>query len=39
MIFFRRPLSFGILLVAVIALMLALLPAIRAKREEAFKEE
>ena len=38
MIFLRRPISFGILLVAVIALAAALLPAIRAKREEAFQE-
>jgi TctA family transporter len=37
-IFLRRPISFGILLVAVVALAGALLPAIRAKREEAFKE-
>jgi putative tricarboxylic transport membrane protein len=37
-IFLRRPISLGILLAAVIALATALLPAIRAKREEAFKE-
>ena len=37
-IFLRRPISLGILLVTVIALAAALLPAIRAKREEAFKE-
>ena len=39
MIFLTRPISFGILLVAGVALMVAVLPAIRAKREEAFKEE
>jgi putative tricarboxylic transport membrane protein len=38
MIFVRRPISFAILLVAVIALAAALLPAIRTKREEAFQE-
>jgi len=38
-IFLSRPISLGILLVAVAALAVALLPAIRAKREEAFKEE
>ena len=38
-IFLSRPISLGILLVATIALVAALLPAIRAKREEAFKEE
>jgi TctA family transporter len=38
MIFVRRPISFAILLVAVIALATALLPAIRVKREEAFQE-
>ena len=38
-IFLSRPISLGILLVAAIALVAALLPAIRAKREEAFKEE
>jgi putative tricarboxylic transport membrane protein len=37
-IFLRRPISLGILLAAVIALAATLLPAIRAKREEAFKE-
>lgn len=37
-IFLRRPISCGVLLVAVIALAAAVLPAIRAKREEAFKE-
>ena len=37
-IFLRRPISLGILLVALIALAAALLPAIRARREEAFQE-
>jgi TctA family transporter len=37
-IFLRRPISLGILLAAVIALAATLLPTIRAKREEAFKE-
>jgi putative tricarboxylic transport membrane protein len=39
MIFVRRPISLGILLVTAIALAAAVLPAIRAKREEAFKED
>jgi TctA family transporter len=38
-IFLSRPISLGILVVAAVALVAALLPAIRAKREEAFKEE
>ncbi len=38
MIFLRRPISLAILLVSVIALAAAVLPAIRAKREEAFQE-
>ena len=38
-IFLRRPISLAILIVAAFALVAALLPAIRAKREEAFKEE
>jgi TctA family transporter len=37
MIFLRRPISLAILLVSVIALAAALLPAIRARREEAFQ--
>ena len=37
-VFLRRPISCVVLLVAVIALATAVLPAIRAKREEAFKE-
>jgi TctA family transporter len=38
-VFLTRPISCGILLVAAIALVAALLPSIRTKREEAFKEE
>ncbi len=38
-IFLTRPISLGILLVAAIAIVIAILPAIRTKREEAFKEE
>ncbi len=38
-IFLRRPISLGILLVTAIALATAVPPAIRAKREEAFKED
>ncbi|MCX8021510.1 MAG: tripartite tricarboxylate transporter permease [Syntrophorhabdaceae bacterium] len=37
MIFLTRPISLGILIVAAIALVVAVLPAIRIKREEAFK--
>ena len=37
-VFLRRPISCGILLVAVAALAIALIPAIRAKREETFQE-
>jgi TctA family transporter len=37
-IFIRRPISCVVLIVAAIALVAAVLPAIRAKREEAFKE-
>jgi putative tricarboxylic transport membrane protein len=37
-IFLSRPISLGILLISIIALLAAVLPAIRAKREEAFKE-
>jgi putative tricarboxylic transport membrane protein len=36
-IFLRRPISLGILLVTAASLATAVLPAIRAKREEAFK--
>ena len=37
-VFFQRPISCAILLVAVAALAVALIPAIRTKREEAFQE-
>jgi TctA family transporter len=37
-IFLRRPISCVVLLIAVVALATAVFPAIRAKREEAFKE-
>jgi TctA family transporter len=37
-VFGRRPISAGILLVAVAALGVAVLPAIRSKREEAFQD-
>jgi putative tricarboxylic transport membrane protein len=37
-IFLRRPISLIILIVSAVALVAALLPAIRAKREEAFQE-
>ena len=37
-IFLRRPISFVVLFIAVIALTAAVLPAIRAKREEAFRD-
>jgi TctA family transporter len=37
-IFIRRPISCGILLLAVVALAVAVLPAIRSRREEAFQE-
>jgi putative tricarboxylic transport membrane protein len=37
-VFVRRPISCGVLLIAVVALVAALLPAIRVKREVAFQE-
>ena len=37
-IFFTRPISCVILIVAAAALVAALIPTIRAKREEAFQE-
>jgi TctA family transporter len=37
-IFLRRPISLGILLFAILALVAAVVPAIRTKREEAFQE-
>jgi len=39
MIFLERPLSAALLVLAVTALVIVLLPSISAKREEAFKEE
>lgn len=39
MTFIERPISAGLLIVAVIAIVLSLLPAIRKKREEVFVEE
>jgi TctA family transporter len=39
MIFIHRPISLGLLIVAVILLALVALPTIRAKREEAFQED
>ena len=38
LVFFQRPISATLLILAIIALLLVLLPAIRKKREEAFKE-
>jgi TctA family transporter len=38
-VFFTRPIAGALLLLAVVALVLALLPAIRQKREEVFAEE
>ena len=37
-IFITRPISCVVILIAVVALVAAVLPSIRAKREEAFKE-
>ncbi|THV12381.1 tripartite tricarboxylate transporter permease [Rhizobium rhizophilum] len=37
-VFFTRPLSAGLLLVAAIMLLLVVLPSVRKKREEAFQE-
>jgi TctA family transporter len=37
-VFLRRPISLAILLIAAAALVVAVLPAIRSKREEAFQE-
>ncbi len=37
-VFFRRPISLGIILAAVILLLLTIVPAVRQKREEAFQE-
>jgi putative tricarboxylic transport membrane protein len=38
-VFLTRPLSAALLLMALAAIVLAVLPAIRAKREEVFQEE
>jgi TctA family transporter len=37
-VFFTRPLSLGLLIVAAILLVMVVLPAVRRKREEAFQE-
>jgi TctA family transporter len=37
-VFFTRPISLGIILAAVILLLLTIVPAVRQKREEVFKE-
>jgi putative tricarboxylic transport membrane protein len=37
--FITRPISLALLAVAILALVVALLPAIRRKREEVFQEE
>ena len=39
MTFIERPISAGLLALAVVAIGLSLLPAIRRKREEVFVEE
>jgi TctA family transporter len=39
MVFLERPISAALLIAAVVALVLAVLPAVRAKREEVFQEE
>jgi len=39
MIFITRPISLGILIVSAFALIIAVMPAIRVKREETFKED
>ena len=37
-VFFTRPLSLGLLIVALALLVVVVLPAVRKKREEAFQE-
>ena len=37
-VFFRRPISLGILITSAIALVIAVIPSIRAKREETFQD-
>ena len=39
MVFVQRPISATMLLVAAVALVVVLLPALRKKREEAFQED
>ena len=39
MIFLTRPISAGLLIAALLALAVAVLPTIRRKREEVFQEE
>ncbi|HEV8108660.1 MAG TPA: hypothetical protein VGP97_14155, partial [Burkholderiales bacterium] len=38
-VFFQKPISLGFMVAAAVLLVLVALPAIRAKREEAFVEE
>ena len=38
MIFFNRPISLGLLIVATLLLLVVALPAIRGKRQEVFQE-
>jgi putative tricarboxylic transport membrane protein len=38
-IFFKRPISLGLMVVAALALAVVLLPAVRRKRDESFEEE
>ena len=38
-VFVTRPISAGLLAVAVLMIIIVLLPAVKAKREEAFVEE
>jgi TctA family transporter len=39
LVFVRRPISATMLVIAVLAMIVVLLPSIRSKREEAFQEE
>jgi len=39
MVFIQRPISATMLAVAVLAMAVVLMPALRKKREEAFKED
>jgi TctA family transporter len=38
-VFFQKPISLGFMIASVVLLVAVALPAIRAKREEAFVEE